>query len=168
MFVVVQSPYIRLTVISPTLLTSARIRGRRDAWALSPSISTANLSCSDCSSTVHLSGYRLTPNHTKMESMSFLKLINHVFIEFYSVYTSNNKRQQDDETCSLELLKNRVCNRVQVGYNGRYWTTDITLCYCLASVYGRIKITGFVYLDYICYPQSRVTQARSVLALLTS
>ena len=38
------------------------ICGRRDAWALSPSISTANLSCSDWSAIVHLSGYRLTPN----------------------------------------------------------------------------------------------------------
>ena len=47
--VVVQSPYMRLIVIRPTLLTSARIWGRRDAWALSPSMRTANFCCSDCS-----------------------------------------------------------------------------------------------------------------------
>jgi hypothetical protein len=106
------------------------------------------------------------PDHTEIESVSLLKFLNHAFMEFYSLYTSNNKRQQNDELCSLELLKNWVCNRVQVEYSGRYWTTDRILCYCAASAYGRTKIVGFVCMDYIDYPQLGRTQVRSILALL--
>jgi len=36
------------------------------------------------------------------------------------------------------------------------------------SAYSPTKIMGFVCLDYIGYLQSRVTQARSILALLIS
>jgi len=46
--------------------------------------------------------------------MSFLKSINRIFPKFYSVCTSNNKRQQNDEMLSKDSLREKLFGN-QVG-----------------------------------------------------